>query len=279
MSISFEHNVWLGVIAIACLIYPGYGIAGEDDSYTYTLEVNNNDKVCSHMKEVYNHYFKRPFAISTNLSDYAEGEKYALPLLPGVKRDPRLSLKERFSLQPTSPEFDAIKWQEGRVKYPDGNIGEQPIMVANVDVDNDGTIETVIKFSFMAGYVLAAGGGEDALAIFRNNAIELDKQPLDFYALFRGQNGRQSPAHITGDTYELPYEVIRLFTYGGINYLSAYGQHGQPWPRGNDNPVQSPDREYMDVLQYRSGGDNLGKGKWSPLKIDTICQFRMTVAK
>jgi hypothetical protein len=270
-----KQIAWPEVVFMGCLIYSTSVMAGEDDSYHYKLEISHNDKLCRHMESVYNQYFKHPFPVRVSLADYNEGGRFALPMLPNIKRDPRQSMKTRFSLQATSPEFDAVKWREGRVKYPEENIGEQPVMVADIDIDNDGSIETVIKFSFLAGYVLAAGGGEDSLAIYRQGSVDLIKQPLIFDALYRGQDGRQPPAHISGSSYGFNYQVIRIFNYDGMNYLSAYGQQ---YLRKNAASYDPPDREYLDVLQYHSGGDNLGKGSWSPLKMDTICKFLMKVA-
>lgn len=270
----------LAVALLACLINPIHGIAGEDDSYIYKFEVNNSDKVCSHMKEVYNQYFKRPFKASTDHADYEEGGQYALPLLSGVKRDPRLTIKARRSFQPTSPEFEAVKWQEGRTTgLPDIGITDQPILVANIDIDNDGTVETVIKESFMQGYLPSYRsmlGGEDSLFIFRNGDIDLTQQPINRRTFYDGFVGHRLPAQIIGFANSYSARLTRLFTYEGVNYLSAYSQ---AWLKDDADPYQPPDREYMEVLQYHGGGDNLGKGKWSPLKIDTICRFRMTVAK
>ena len=248
--------------------------------YEFKLEVSNNDKVCNHMSVVYSQYFNHPFAASSKPEDYAEGGQNALPMLPGVQRDSRLSTETRRSLQPSSPEFDAVKWQEGRIKYPQEYIGEQPTVVTNIDIDNDGSIETVIKISFMQGYLPSHGsmlGGEDSLFIFRNGDIELNPQPLDNRVFYDGWKGHRPPAEIAGYANQFSGRLIRIFAYEGVNYLSAYSQAWLEEDLGN--PYQMPDKEYMEVLQYRSGGDNLGKGKWSQLKIDTICKFRMTAAK
>lgn len=280
MTPNFHSGLCILGFFILCLTYPIQGRTGEFDTYHYKLEVNNNDKVCSHMKEVYNQYFKRPFAVSTNLADYGEGGRYALSLLPGVKREPKLTMQARRSLQPSSPEFDAVKWQEGRTTgLPDIGIPDQPILVGSIDIDNDGTVETVIKESFMVGYLPSYHsmlGGGDSLFVFRNGDIDLTQQPINRRIFYDGFVGHRPPALITAFLNSYPARLTRPFTYEGMNYLSAYSQ---AWLKDDADPYQPPDREYMEVLQYRSGGDNLDKGKWSPLKIDTICQFRMTVAK
>ncbi len=249
--------------------------------YVFKLEVNNNDKVCKHMQDVYNQYFSRPFAASTDPVDYADGGRFALPLLPGVQRDPRLSIKARRSLQPISPEFDMVRWQEGRYRhiYMDQDRGDQEMLVARFDIDNDGAVETIIKNSFMEGYLPSRNsmlGGEDSLFIFRAGELDIGV-PIQLKTFYEGQDGHQRPAQIGGYGYPFPYRSIRPFIYEGVSYLSVYSQSWLEEDAGD--PYLMPDEEYMQVLEYRSGGDNLGKGKWSPLKIDTICQFRMTAAK
>lgn len=253
-------------------------LAEDNDSYRYILEKSHSKKVCDHMLEVYNRYFKYPFVASPELSDYAEGGRYALPLLPGVTRDPELTRAMALSIYPSSAEFDAVKWQEGSVQYPNGN--DQAVMVADVDIDNDGSVDTVVKFFFVQPYLLSNPLSREAFAVYRG-AIKPEQLPSDINTFYISQEEGKTPAnigfHFGSDASVFPYRIVRVFSYGGVNYLSAYG--GRWLKESHALKYQWPDREYMDVLQYQSGGDNLGKESWSPLKINTICQFRMVVIK
>lgn len=225
MSRYINRSGWLTAVLFICFVYPITSVAEQSDAYRYILKTSRNDKVCGHMKGVYNRYFKRPFAASPDLADFDEGGSYALPLLPGVTRDPRLARAMIFSIQPSSPEFDAVKWQEGRVQYPNGN--DQAVMVADVDIDNDGSVDTVVKFFFAQPNLLSNPRSREALAAYRG-AIKLEQLPFDINTLYIRQEGGKTPVNIGFDfgssASVFPYMIVRVFSYGGVNYLSAYGR-------------------------------------------------------
>jgi hypothetical protein len=66
----------------------------------------------------------------------------------GVAHDSQMTLQMSFSALPTSPEFDAIHWREGRIDLG-APVGESPALIAEFDLDNDNRPELVVKSGFM----------------------------------------------------------------------------------------------------------------------------------
>lgn len=250
------------------------------------LEKSTNDKVCRHMQGVYNRHFAYPFkrpSLTARRDDPAYGPngRYAFPKLPGVTHDNRMTLDMGFSRFPTSPEFDAIEWKEGRYRLtgmggsPDH--GDQPMLVAEFDIDNDGVLDTVVKDRFMRSYLPGTGGGapggEDTLFIFQKGAIDYTR-PVVSDMFYTVQEGKKGPVLISGLSNSS--RLIRPFRFEGINYLSSY----QPqWENR-----YSVSKERIEIARYRSGGEKLGPPKagpesWSPLRLDQVCEFRMRVVR
>ena len=92
---DFECGFCIFGFVLCCLIYPIQSIAGEFDTYRYSLEKNNNNKVCSHMAEVYTKFFKKPFDITNYVAMYKENGSNLPPLLPGAKDDFQLRILQR----------------------------------------------------------------------------------------------------------------------------------------------------------------------------------------
>jgi len=276
----------LQIYAISALIgLTTSALAGDLDRYRYVLEKSTNDKVCRHMQGVYNRHFSYPWkrpALSEPV--YGANSPYAFAKRPGVSHDYRMTFDMSYSRLPSSPEFDAIEWREGRYRHtglagsPDH--GDQPMLVAEFDIDNDGQVETVIKGRFMLTYYPAESGGtpggEDTLFVFRKDEIDLQR-PIDSPTFYSGQPGRKNPSMIALSPVG-PYRIIRPFVLEGVTYLSGYQQD---WDKNFD---MRKVREHLHVVRYLGGGENLGPGKigpekWTPLQLDRICEFRMNVLK
>jgi len=268
---------WIGLNAFA--------FASDLDRYRYVLEKSTNDKVCRHMRNVYNGHFSYPFkrpgltALRNDPNDTAYGPngRYTFPKLPGVTHENRKTLDMSYSRLPSSSEFDAIEWREGRYRFvePSGNDhGDQPMLVAEFDIDNDGRVDTVIKTSFMLAYDGSSGhGGEDTLRVLERGAIDLT-QPVTSEMFYRHQSGKKKPVMISGPYWS---RLIRPFLFEGIVYLSAYEQI---WGGGESRSFGTRlDGEYMNVLRYRSGSERLAPGEWSELEADLICRVRMIIVK
>jgi hypothetical protein len=243
----------------------------EADRYRYQLELNADAKLCGQMDRLYNGAFKQPW-------ERAKAKPTAFPRAPGVARDAALEAQLLYSATPTSSEFSAIKWQESRSFFSGSSSPQAAALVAEFDIDNDGTREIVVKSQFMRSVAPAAGS--DQLWVLRRKAVDPAK-PIDMNRVFakaREDGTRQisnvtlhytekdRPAEISGG--RMAASLIRPFVLGGKTYLAAY----VPW--AVDDPRQR--REWMWVMAYRGGGASLGAGKWEPAKVDKLCRFRMT---
>jgi hypothetical protein len=194
-----------------------------------------------------------------------------------VARDAALEAQLFYSATPSSSEFGAIKWQESRSFFSGSSSPQAAALVAEFDIDNDGTREVVVKSQFMRSVAPAAGS--DQLWVLRRKAVDPAK-PIDMNRIFakaREDGTRQisnvtlhytekdRPAEISSE--RMAASLIRPFVLGGKTYLAAY----VPW--AVDDPRQR--REWMWVMAYRGGGGSLGPGKWEPAKVDKLCRFRM----
>jgi hypothetical protein len=242
----------------------------ESDRYRYQLELNADAKVCGQMERLYNGTFKQPW-------ERAKSKQAAFPRAPGVARNQALEGQLFYSGTPSSSEFTAIKWQEGRSFFSGSSSPQAVTLVAEFDIDNDGTREVVIKSQFMRS--VAPSAGTDQLWVLRRKAVDPAK-PIDMNRVFgkaREDGTRQisnvtlhytekdRPAEISGE--RMAATLIRPFVFGGKTYVAAY----VPW--AVDDPKQR--REWMWVMAYRGGGGSLGPGKWEPAKVDKLCRFRM----
>jgi hypothetical protein len=272
----------MSAIRIACVFWILVGLsvaahAGDLDRYHYVIAKSVDRKVCQHMAGVYNSHFGYPWRLSvlriqSDDLEYGTNGRYAYPKLPGVTHDNEKTFQMARSRLPTSPEFDAIEWREGRYSFGSGSdLGELPMLVAKIDIDNDGRIETVMKTSFMTDYYISSGsGGEDLLLVFKDEEIDLGKA-VRFEPFYRMQESREKPALITA-LPSVPYRLIRPFVLNGVTYLSGYQQG---WSEKN-----SVGREEMHVVRYRKVSENPDPvDKRNIVHLDLICVFRMTVQR
>src|SRR5262245_3898216 len=97
--------------------------AGDLDRYQYVLEKGKEQKVCRHMHQVYTKYFASPWKrpplppATVATGDYGPQSPYAFSRLPGIVHDSRMTFEMSYSRLPTSPEFEAIQWREGRFRF------------------------------------------------------------------------------------------------------------------------------------------------------------------
>ena len=215
-------------------------------SYDYKLVMNKNPKLCKHMEEVYKTHFKRPW----DLEPLGGWEQL-------LKND-RVLLKTAYSRYPTSPEFSAIEWKD--YMYKD-EFGDRPLLIAEFDIDNDGTKDLVLKPSFFSG------GNPDQwefLLIFQPGELNLD-QSLSRRDVW-GEGKALRPKVISDAA------VMRPFLFNGIAYLSWYDFYrydlGEP-----KTPAHQPP-EFMEIKKYKGGGI-IGQREKLPLLLENICKFEM----
>jgi hypothetical protein len=246
-------------------------------TYRYILKENRNPEVCGHMLRVFNDKFTHlwdapPMPWSKKNQDYAADSKYAFELLPGVEHSTAATFEMRFSAQPTSPEFSAIHWKEGR-GIPGGcPAGEtcpgeapQPILVADFDIDNNGTIDTVIQQQFFGGY-RRARDSQEYLIVWRSQNFTI-RGVADIWKLEHPMNQALTPI-ISLDMYARP------FIYAKQTYVARYVQDlGQS--ADLTSWTKPPAREDMLVQRYSFTGrkeKKTGRSQWTAW---TVCDFRM----
>jgi hypothetical protein len=243
-------------------------LPGVDDNYVYRVEEGKEAKVCLHMANVYNEHFRRPW----DLDDYPV-KTPPFPRLPGVEYDELHALTLRFSAFPTSPEFEAVRWHEGRLVTDPKSDRSRPMLVARTDIDNDGKPDILVKSAFMRNFsqgVRSVAGGEDFIVILPNDQPQLPAR-IARSELY-GSPGKDGAVLVSYSTLGFPARSIRPFIYEGITYLAVYEQ------RLESEQSRSAVYEWMWILKYHAGGWNRGGG-WEPLKVDRVCRLRMVVSK
>ncbi|HEY4370020.1 MAG TPA: hypothetical protein VGN07_22495 [Steroidobacteraceae bacterium] len=242
--------------------------------YHYSLEVSTKQELCSHFDALFNEKFSHLWDTDrawTNSELRPEVQRrYAFPTLPGLESQLDFTFEMRYSKLPSSREFEAIPWSEGRwssVGSQDGHGGVaerlvEPVLVARLDIDNDGTIDTVMKVGFTEGYprlVSPEGASSEYVWVWRGrNVSDLTLDPR----LLEKMPIADRPASITPAAYQRP------LVYRGRAYLARY----QIILRRPDD-VKS---ELMTILELRDNG-KIDEAAQRPLfDEETVCRFAMT---
>jgi len=221
------------------------------EAYRYELTSGKGVSVCLHMSQIFNATFRRPWDYDTyNFPPPWFPPRYQ----PGTEPKVRFGL---FSRYPSSPEFEAIKWEEDVLIYS-GSPGTGTALISRFDIDNDGTADDVLKVPQMN----PGGGGFDDVVVFDSGHFD-GVSPIDGMEL-NVRPGERRPAVISSQTLGIEVPWIRPFLFEGINYLAAI--------EGVDNRAGP-----MLVLQYKSGGGYLGNGRRVPLEVQTTCRFDMLI--
>jgi hypothetical protein len=276
----------LNFLATFMVVSPASAVESE---YSFTLIEDHQPDLCGHMKIVFDQHFKhmwsdpeltKPFDVI-----FSASSDFAFSLLPSTPHDWRMTMAMRYSKVPSSPEFDAIQWHEGHAIFGRGpdpsanvNAASQPYLVAHIDIDNDGTIDTIVKIGFTRGYSWLFSRNEEAgtgemMLIYRNTNID-ETAPTTISELMSGGGKYGKPSIINAS-------LIRPFIYVGKTYFATYGQgFGESrTKRSRDNVKRSvPPHEQMVVssLTYTDKLDNLGRSKWT---WDALCTFDMDQAR
>jgi hypothetical protein len=272
------------LVALAIAASPAWAAYPE---YTFRTVEDHQPDLCAHMNGVFNQHFRHMWseAVLTDPLDleamYSEKSAYAFPLLAGTKHDMRATMAMRFTKVPSSPEFDEIQWYEGHGKEtPISASGKNlayvpPYLVAYVDIDNDGVIDTVFKPEFTIGYSMllfkagTAGGAGESIWTYRDKRIEV-LAPNSFWDLKDNSDMSHGPLITIGDQ-------LRLFSYLGKTYLATYDQgfFDSPSKRTRAKLKRDvPPHETMNVasLSYTGSIDPTGRPGWSVTK---LCKFDM----
>jgi hypothetical protein len=270
-----------GLIYIFLTCGNAMALTSFSSTYRYKLEMNKDDKVCRHMEKVYKKNFRNPWAYRADVWSDENRAKNVFTRLPGVEFNAvlaQLMSKARF---PSSPEFEAIKWREGRFKYQTTdtkNGGEvvitgttiNPLLVADFDIDNDGKLDTVIQGGFFGGMVY----GIDSFSVHPAGTVDLKDlvgesivKVRDVQS-FREVDGMGEALSVGVDTWR----SLRPFILDDFTYLSG-ARYESPYDGFKSNHIY---KDYMDVLKYIKGSRFMRGSDQPSLEFEPVCRFRMT---
>ncbi|OQX07526.1 MAG: hypothetical protein BWK76_24740 [Desulfobulbaceae bacterium A2] len=180
---------------------PGWKTAAQ---YRYQLE-SPGSELCEHMTKVFNQHVIRPWYV-----------------------DPDIPYEDFFE---RLPEFEAVKWREWQIQSSPGggSVRLMPILVAELDIDNDGVKDWVVQHQFLYGhlppenfimpngnYTITHG---DGYAIFPAGGLDLT-MPLSREHIFHGQISGHA-TRMLGFPKETAQQLF-FFVSRGKTYLAAY---------------------------------------------------------
>ncbi len=243
-----KHLLFIGALFLSAMPYgqfayagscsPKINVSGEQCNYRYELVLNKNDKVCKHMKEVFDWSFRRPFDLR-GISEKQQREEF-FPV---------------YSHYPSSKEFDAVVWRNPILirESHDGTVFQWPMPIAEFDVDNDGENEVVIKGTWFNG----ERDSQETILIFKRD--EIDPKQITKWSELVGQPGKRPRVIGNGE------RIIRPFIFDGSSYLMMYEAEGRGAFWG---------QQTMWVRQYKGGG-RVYHPEETPLEIEDVCKFNM----
>jgi hypothetical protein len=273
----------LSAIGITPLVHSETALADiifKGPVFQYTLREDHDPVVCKHMLRVFNDKFSHPWdSLELTDSAYSADSKYAFPRLSGVQHSAQITFDMQFSAQPTSPEFSAIRWNEGRVipgGCPEGKTCSaasrpEPVLVAYFDFDNDGSKDTVVKIgsSFFPGYARMSWA-QEFLIVWRGQQLEITNTS-NLWDLEHPADKRLRPIIKWG------YVYVRPFIYRGITYIASYAPSFRDDSGQNLNRYMPPYpiREDIFIEKYSFTGQmetTTGRPQWTT---NTICDLGM----
>ncbi len=253
---------------------------GASMTYAYSSEINKDSALCRHMSDVFNSRFRSPWkrdAFSEkNSSHYAANSRYVFPLLPWASHSNRFTFDMSLSRSPSSDEFDAVDWKEGRVttggpsktRSADSEV-VVPVLIANVDIDNDGSQDTIVKYGFSPGYDhLASGEGlsAEAIVVWRSQVWQLPSD-MSLWKLLNSQPATRAPI-----VYNAAY--VRPFIYERHTYLARY-DYERLTPEGKRRMKGGHPRETISIIDARFTGELNGLTKRPEWTTTRLCSYRM----
>src|SRR5712691_8797836 len=124
-----------------------------DVSYRYEVIEGKDLEICRHMLGTYNKLFKKPWSDEWARKQRSETEILAETL---------------YSRYPTSPEFDAIRWQVHPYLV---SKNQHSALYAEFDIDNDGVNDLVVRVGFFTG----SPGSWDYISVFPLGTVNLSE--------------------------------------------------------------------------------------------------------
>lgn len=173
-------SIFKNCIALFVVTLLASGVSAADGpAYKFTLTADKDHAVCGHMVALLNSKFRKMWDVpdweKTPLT-YGTGGGFSWSMEPGVSPLPEANIRFRFSKSPATPEFTAIPWTQARMKqstseYPGKmtpylermRLANERLLMAHVDIDNDGVKDTLIKPVATLGYDFIASPNSPGL--------------------------------------------------------------------------------------------------------------------
>lgn len=270
----------------------------DKERYRYRLEDGADKEVCRHMIQVFNKQFKTPWdkgrlGLKSNVIPKIQGTPYdqVFERLPGVEYDKRAVFNMLLSKYPTSPEFDAVNWKESRGRATTtSSSNDFPILIAQFDIDNDGSLDWVVKSSFMHKMTTWEGLGQawglnDSLSIFTLSGFE-PEMPIPSKSLILNEDPSKAPRRLDSDISNglITYQ-IRPFIFNEKTYFSAY-QALWKYAENVGHALLAPPRnlypnhEYMNILAVLPGAfRRFDFDLTAAANTEPLCRIRMMMQK
>jgi hypothetical protein len=267
-------------------VHSQVSIAG-GPSYRFRMIVDRESTVCARMNTIFNTAFRNmwnaPAFSPGDDPNYAAGSKYAYPLPPGVPHISEAVFRLRFAKWPTSQEFDAIPWRQIRTAPDAGDTAKifsrdgieylMRMLIAYVDIDNDGRVDTLIKSGATDDYASIAhskslGFSETIYVLGGRKYDWRDRLTLsEFYKI--------APR---SDVNVLEGSFVRPFSYRGKTYVARYSLDLGRENRLVKKPPYLP-REHMSVLSVSFPNGVRDTNGLKPMDVHVLCEYEMTQRK
>lgn len=290
------------VVAVCAVSFLACSTQAEKIEYRYELKQGKGKPVCEHMTKVFNEKFRAPwidaYAIQRieDAADKYPGEsrtvfgkllKDVFERLPGVGFDPESVFAMLYSKYPESQEFDAVQWRDWSYQRQ-GEFSKIPVsiavLVAELDIDNDGQKEWVVKHGFMhhrpTNYVSPNGNadqaGSDGFSIFSTEALDTHK-PFLSAQMAGNRKSEYQPRRLDGYGDEVG-QMIRPFIFGDRTYLAAYRPQWLPEskrPRQVSVRTYAPDIEQIAIVEVKPDIRLIGLGPSITAKTEQLCLMHM----
>lgn len=267
----------------------------EKDYYRYKLEEGAEHEVCRHMTKVFNARFRTPWEMAwpkwePNPKIYGTPPDKVFERLPGIEYKKEFVFDMLLSKYPSSPEFEAVKWLESReyIEWYDSAKQEKidlpfPILIARLDVDNDGQEDWLVK----SGFMRTPSRGDNLYGVHMTEGIAIyDRDAFNPTVRMSEKNKAQ---------WDVPRRVIwledlhqlRPFVHRRAAYVAAYqafwdDRPNRPMTKDSNSPIQHyPDAEYMNIVRILPGeGEEISPYvKYLKARTETICRIRMNLLK
>jgi len=271
------RNWRISIVVLVALMQSATLVASEP-AYSFRLVTSQNADLCKHMDSVLNSKFKNmwdaPALGPDNDPSYSSTSKYAFPRAAGVAHDSKVVFALRFSRWPASPEFDAIAWKEARVWNGDSGAQQyrQPILVAHIDLDNDGQKDTVFKLGSTRGYAWMASSKTDtpiseSLLVWRSRNTQISEKTT-MWELWNSAPLSKGPTVVEG-------AIIRPFIYNSRIYLLRYDLDVGEGKKLVSKFPYLP-KESTSIFKFHFSDDlHRETGRPKPV-LNAVCRYTMT---